>query len=66
MYKGIFQNETVAIKVLHVHLLENEKSDFINEAKILKSLNHQNITKCLEYYHDNIPFIILEYVPNKR
>ena len=55
----------VAIKVLLPHLLKNElvRSRFVNEAKLMSSLQHPNIVTLFDYIEDdNGLSLIMEYV----
>jgi len=57
-------------KVIHISplkCLEKQRLMIMNEIKILKKLNHQNIIKLYEVYEKNNQIcLITEYVPGKR
>jgi serine/threonine protein kinase len=55
-----------AIKVLSMRLDESGIQQFRQEAITLKSLNHPNIVKILDFGFDDrqIPYLIMEYAPN--
>lgn len=59
---------TVALKVLHPHLLEGEQGDdfeqrFIQEAKAAARCLHPNIVTVFDFgVHETTPFIVMEYV----
>lgn len=58
----------VAIKVLLPHLLKNDmvRSRFINEAKLMSTLQHPNIVTLFDYVEDeNGLSLIMEYVQGK-
>jgi serine/threonine protein kinase len=55
----------VAMKVLHPHLAESEKSikRFENEAATIASLSHENIIKLFDFGHsDDKCFLVMEFV----
>jgi len=59
---------TVALKVLHSHLLDGEQGDdfeqrFIQEAKAAARCLHPNIVTVFDFgVHETTPFIVMEYV----
>ncbi|MES2308665.1 MAG: serine/threonine-protein kinase [Verrucomicrobiota bacterium] len=64
----------VAIKVIHhkvsedQDLMEKIVDRFFQEMKILMQLNHENVTKILDYGFDQVswsPFYVMEYVDGK-
>jgi serine/threonine protein kinase len=58
----------VAIKVLLPHLVKNElvRSRFVNEAKLMSTLQHPNIVALFDYVEDeNGLSLIMEYVQGK-
>ena len=67
VYQGkhiIFDDDPiVAIKVLHNTLYtQQERAEFIQEARILKKLQHSHILQILDAgFQDEIPYIITEY-----
>lgn len=55
----------VALKMLHQEMLENKRvvQKFFNEAMILAKLEHEHITKLMEFFPDGDNFaIVMEYV----
>ncbi len=55
----------VAVKMLHPHLLQNEKTikRFTNEARTVAALSHENIIKIFDFGGAGLrPFIVMEYV----
>jgi ATP-dependent Clp endopeptidase proteolytic subunit ClpP len=67
VYQGkhiIFDDDPiVAIKVLHANLYtQQEQAEFIQEARILKKLQHPHILQILDAgFQDEIPYIVTEY-----
>jgi Tol biopolymer transport system component len=58
-------DRTVAIKVLHSHMVENEelRQRFDREAKTISSLNHPNICALYDIGHDNgTDYLVMEYL----
>src|SRR5437588_4478016 len=54
----------VAIKVLQARLLIGSQESFLTEVHTLTRLKHPNIVRILEAgVEDNIPFLIMDYVP---
>lgn len=61
----IYLNTQAAIKVLQMHLGNEESEDFLNEARIIARLVHPHIVRVLEFgIEDNIPFLVMDYAPN--
>lgn len=59
---------TVALKMLHRHLVENEKllTRFHNEARVASKLRHPNIALVYDYgVWEGRPYIAMELVPGK-
>lgn len=67
VYQGkhvIFEDDpVVAIKLLHTPLhSSDEHTEFINEAQVLKKLQHPNILRILDAgFQDGIPYLVTEY-----
>ncbi|GHO85439.1 serine/threonine-protein kinase [Dictyobacter formicarum] len=54
-----------AIKVLQVRLGENNKHNFLNEARTIAHLVHPYIVRVLDFgIQDNTPFLVMDYAPN--
>lgn len=54
-----------AIKVLQVRLGENNKQNFLNEARTIAHLVHPYIVRVLDFgIQDNTPFLVMDYAPN--
>lgn len=70
VYKAFDTNidRTVALKVLHPHLLEGEQGQdfelrFIQEAKAAARCLHPNIVTIFDFgVHDGMPYIVMEYI----
>lgn len=70
VYRAFDSNidRTVALKVLHTHLLEGEQGSdfelrFIQEAKAAARCLHPNIVTVFDFgVHNAMPFIVMEYV----
>jgi len=70
VYRAFDSNidRTVALKVLHTHLLEGEQGSdfeqrFIQEAKAAARCLHPNIVTVFDFgVHDTRPYIVMEYV----
>ncbi len=54
-----------AIKVLQVHITDNDRERFFNDASTIASLVHPHIVQLLDFgVEDEMPFLIMEYAPN--
>ncbi|GLV58189.1 hypothetical protein KDH_50230 [Dictyobacter sp. S3.2.2.5] len=54
-----------AIKILQVRLGENNKQNFLNEARTIAHLVHPYIVRVLDFgIQDNTPFLVMDYAPN--
>jgi serine/threonine protein kinase len=54
-----------AIKMLHMHLREEEVKAFLNEACTIVRLDHPHIVRVLDYGVENgTPFLVMAYAPN--
>jgi serine/threonine protein kinase len=61
VYLGTF----AAIKVLQVHLGNEEKQNFLDEARIVAHLMHPHIVRVFDFgVEGNTPFLVMEYAPN--
>ena len=61
MYLGTFS----AIKVLQVHLGNEERQNFLDEARIVAHLVHPHIVRVFDFgVEGNTPFLVMEYAPN--
>ncbi|KAI8846696.1 kinase-like domain-containing protein [Chytridium lagenaria] len=65
VYKARYANETVVVKRLKLTALsDSSKSEFLQEAKTLASLNHPRIVRFLGVILDDSQYsIVLEYLP---
>src|SRR5215472_2450081 len=54
-----------AIKVLQMRLTDDDKRNFLEEARTIAHLKHPSIVRILEYdVVDSIPLLVMEYAPN--
>ena len=61
VYLGTF----AAIKVLQVHLGNEERQNFLDEARIVAHLMHPHIVRVFDFgVEGNTPFLVMEYAPN--
>lgn len=61
----LYLGSQAAIKVLHTALADEDIADFLTEARRLVSLRHPHIVRVLDFaVEKNIPFLVMEYVPN--
>jgi eukaryotic-like serine/threonine-protein kinase len=61
----VYLNTPAAIKVLQMRLTDDDKQNFLDEARTIARLKHPSIVRILEYdVVDSIPFLIMEYAPN--
>ncbi len=62
-------NRTVAVKVIHPHLLSDESSAmrFMNEARAASMLNHPNSVSVIDFGRtdDGQPYLVMEYLQGK-
>ena len=57
-------NQIRALKIIKKEILDS-KSEFINEVRIMMSLDHPNVVKLYEIYEDEYNyFLVLEYCGN--
>ena len=61
----IFKNEPpVAVKLLYARLKAKEREQFIQEAQLLRMLQHQHILPIKDAgFSDGTPYIVMEYAP---
>lgn len=66
--RHIALNKDVAIKFLHVHLIDNAQKlqRFENEARTLSELSHPSIVRVIDYGVEPQPFIVMDYAEGKR
>ena len=58
-----FEGETqVALKMFRVMESDTQFKDFQREAKIMKTLDHENIVKIYGFLYDPKPMIIMEFI----
>ncbi len=61
----VYLNTPAAIKVLQMRLTEDDKQNFLEEARTIARLKHPSIVRILEYdVVESIPFLVMEYAPN--
>ena len=60
----IYLNRQVAVKVLHVHLVQEELAGFLQEAQTLARLDHPNIIRVTDFGISGTPFLVMEYLPD--
>ena len=61
----VYLNTLAAIKVLQMRLTEDDKRNFLEEARTIAHLKHPSIVRILEYdVVESIPFLVMEYAPN--
>jgi len=61
----VFLGTYAAIKLLQVHLDDEEMEAFLREARTLAGLTHQNILRILEFgVEKDIPYLVMDYAPN--
>src|SRR6266496_2421115 len=61
----VYLNTPAAIKVLQMRLTDEDKQNFLEEARTIAHLKHPSIVRILEYdVVDSIPFLVMEYAPN--
>jgi WD40 repeat protein len=54
-----------AIKVLQTSLAQEDKDDFLKEARIIAQLEHPHIIDILDFdVQDSIPYLVMRYAPN--
>jgi len=61
----VYLNTPAAIKVLQMRLTDDDKQNFLEEARTVARLKHPSIVRILEYdVVESIPFLVMEYAPN--
>ncbi|TME00384.1 MAG: hypothetical protein E6I80_25985 [Chloroflexi bacterium] len=61
----VYLTTPAAIKVLQMRLTDEDKQNFLEEARTIAHLKHPSIVRILEYdVVDSIPFLVMEYAPN--
>src|SRR5947209_7725884 len=60
----IYLNRHVAVKVLHMHLVQEELEGFLQEAQTLARLDHPNIIGVTDFGISDTPFLVMEYLPD--
>src|SRR5579883_477078 len=65
VYQGehIYLNRSVAVKVLHVHLVQQEFPSFLQEAQTIAHLTHPNIIQVLDFGIEGTPYLVMAYLP---
>ena len=61
-------NRKAAIKVLHLDLTQKEQVNlrFVQEAKLLDELNHENIVKLIDFgIHEGRPYLLMEHIEGR-
>src|SRR5579884_1280874 len=55
----------VAIKILQAQLADHSLEDFLNEARMIASLQHPHIIRVLDFgVEGSTPFLVMDYAPN--
>ncbi len=61
----VYMQSKAAVKVLYGPLATNDIQSFLQEARTLDSLKHQNIVGIREFdIKHNTPFLVMDYAPN--
>jgi serine/threonine protein kinase len=61
----IHLNTSVAVKVLHTRLANNDIQEFRHEAQIVARLVHPNIVRVLDFGVTNaVPYLVMDYAPH--
>ena len=61
----VYLSTPAAIKVPQMRLTDEDKQNFLEEARTIAHLKHPSIVRILEYdVVDSIPFLVMEYAPN--
>jgi predicted ATPase/DNA-binding NarL/FixJ family response regulator len=61
----IYLKSHAALKLLHVSLIDEERTAFLEEAQMLVRLAHPHIVRVLDFAVDeDLPFLVMEYAPN--
>jgi len=61
----IHLNTSVAVKILHTRLANNDIQEFRHEAQIVARLIHPNIVRVLDFGVENgVPYLVMDYAPN--
>src|SRR5215467_6659617 len=61
----VYLNTPAAIKVLQMRLTDDDKRNFLEEARTIAHMKHPSIVRILEYdVVDGIPFLVMEYASN--
>src|SRR2546421_11451656 len=60
----IYLKRQVAIKVLHLHLVQDEFKGFLQEAQTIARLNHPNIVSVSDFGIDGTPYLVMDYMPH--
>ncbi|HEY4032838.1 MAG TPA: protein kinase [Ktedonobacteraceae bacterium] len=61
----IHLNTSVAVKVLHTRLADNDIQEFRHEAQIVARLLHPNIVRVLDFGVENgVPYLVMDHAPN--
>ena len=61
----VLLGSTVAIKLLHTRVTEDEITKFQQEARLLAGLKHPHIIRILDFgISEQIPYLVMDYAPN--
>ena len=61
----IQSNTSVAIKILHTQLNDNEIQQFLAQTSLLSQLLHPHIVRILDYgIEQNAPYLVMDYAPH--
>jgi outer membrane protein assembly factor BamB/tRNA A-37 threonylcarbamoyl transferase component Bud32 len=63
--RSLHSDTEVAIKILDTQLISREREDFLQEARVIASLNHPSIVRLLDCgIEDDKPFLTMNYASN--
>ena len=61
----IYLKTQAAIKILTIPLEQDERSNFLSEARIIAHLDHPHIVRVLDFgLQERIPYLVLSYAPH--
>src|SRR5215467_13886635 len=57
-----YLHKPAALKILHIHLGEQETEQFLHEAQTLARLDHAHIVRVLDFaVQDGLPYLVMDY-----
>src|SRR5215831_16842069 len=61
----LYLNTRVAIKVLHAQPGDQNRQDFLTEARLLGRLVHPHIIRAFDFgLQDEVPYLVMDYAPH--